>query len=81
MDKRIEELANQCTEYVEGTLDGDIVVFNHKKFAKLIAQECMNLCDTVANVAEVTNNGEMARKTKATAVGCRDMIKQCFEIK
>lgn len=41
MNERIEELAQGCFEYFEGTLDGDIVKFNHEKFAELIVQECL----------------------------------------
>lgn len=40
MNERIEELAEGCFEYIEGTLDGDIVEFNYKKFAELIVREC-----------------------------------------
>lgn len=40
---RIEELAADCFDYYEGTLDGDIVEFNHRKFAELIIKECIGL--------------------------------------
>ena len=40
MNERIENLAQGCFEYFEGTLDGDIVEFDYKKFAELIVQEC-----------------------------------------
>lgn len=45
MNERIEELAQGCFEYFEGTLDGDIVEFNYKKFAELIVKECASLFD------------------------------------
>ena len=45
MNERIRELAKQCTEYVEGTLDGNIVVFDHNKFAELIVRECAKMVD------------------------------------
>ena len=45
MNERIENLAQGCFEYFEGTLDGDIVEFNYKKFAELIVAECMKTCD------------------------------------
>jgi hypothetical protein len=41
MNERINELAEGCFEYIEGTLDGDIVEFNYKKFAELIVRECV----------------------------------------
>lgn len=47
MNKRIEELAKDCFEYYEGTLDGDIVEFNYKKFSELIIKEC---CQHLTNV-------------------------------
>ena len=43
MNKRIEELAQGCFEYFEGTLDGDIVEFDYKKFAELLVQECISV--------------------------------------
>ena len=36
MNERIRELANDCFEYIEGTIDGDIVEFNYKKFVKTL---------------------------------------------
>ena len=52
-----------------------------KKFADLIILQCISSCRTVGNVAEITNEGEMARKTKATAESCEKLIKQYFGIK
>jgi hypothetical protein len=40
MNERIENLAQGCFEYFEGTLDGDIVEFDYKKFAELLIREC-----------------------------------------
>jgi hypothetical protein len=40
MNERIEQLAQQCTEYITGTLDGDYEKFDYKKFAELIVLEC-----------------------------------------
>ena len=42
MNERIENLAQGCFEYFEGTLDGDIVEFDYKKFAELIVKECIS---------------------------------------
>jgi len=42
MTKRIQELAEQATTYIEPTSNsGEGWVFNKEKFAKLIIQECM----------------------------------------
>lgn len=39
MNNRIEKLAEGCFKHISGTLDGDITVFDHQKFAELIIQE------------------------------------------
>ena len=49
MNERIKELANDCLEYIEGTIDGDIVEFNYKKFAK-------NLIDDIQRYDLVDND-------------------------
>jgi hypothetical protein len=41
----VERFARECTEYIEGTLDGDIVVFDHKRFAQLILGQVIELAD------------------------------------
>jgi hypothetical protein len=42
MNERIEELAGQCID-PKWTVTGPI--FDREKFAQLIAQECMGLCE------------------------------------
>ena len=42
MNERIEQMADECREYIEGTLDGDIVEFNYKKFAELLIKDAGN---------------------------------------
>jgi hypothetical protein len=51
-----------------------------EKFAELIVRECISQCEFVANMATITNSGEMSRKTKATADSCSTMIKQHFGV-
>ncbi len=51
-----------------------------KKFAEMIVKECVQQCESVGELAEQTNFGEMARKTKATAAGCAQMIKWRFGV-
>ena len=51
-----------------------------EKFAELIVRECAKKCEFIAVQAEITNTGEMARKTKATADSCAKMIKQHFGV-
>jgi hypothetical protein len=50
MNERIENLAQGCFEYFEGTLDGDIVEFDYKKFAELIVQECQTVVEWAISV-------------------------------
>lgn len=51
-----------------------------RRFAELIVQDCISKCEFVANMATITNTGEMARKNKATADSCAKMIKKHFGI-
>ena len=53
---------------------------NIEKFAELIVRECISKCESIADMATITNRGEMARKTKATADCCATMIKQHFGV-
>ena len=59
--------------------DGELI-FSKEKFAELIVEECIKKCEFVAAMAEITNTGEMARKTRATANSCAQMIEQHFGI-
>jgi hypothetical protein len=51
-----------------------------EKFAELIVAKCVAQCEFVAGQAEITNTGEMARKTKATANNCAFLIKEYFGV-
>ena len=77
MNERIEKLADQCWDEYPNT---GPVVFNKEKFAQLIVAKCVAQCEFVAGQAEITNTGEMARKTKATADSCAQMIKEHFGV-
>lgn len=86
MNKRIKELADQAEREVnevfvwwpEGPDREDVI---REKFAELIIKECIAKCEVVANMATITNTGEIARKTKATADSCATMIKEHFGVK
>ena len=43
MNERIEELAKDCWDYYEGTLDGNIREFDYEKFAEFIIKDCVNV--------------------------------------
>ena len=45
MNKRIRELIDECTEWITGTIDGDVECFDKEKFAELIVRECAGLLD------------------------------------
>ena len=47
MNKRIQELAEQATDTVKCGLNGTSTAesFNRKKFAELIIDECLRMCD------------------------------------
>lgn len=40
MNERIRELIDECTEWITGTIDGDVECFDKEKFAQLIVKEC-----------------------------------------
>jgi hypothetical protein len=81
MNERIKELEKlatpRCYDETGCYIDNR---FDPEKFAELIVAECIGKCEFVANIAEITNTGEMARKTKATADSCATMIKEHFGV-
>jgi hypothetical protein len=82
MNERIEKLKDQC--WVERCWNNDMWIEKHidlEKFAELIVAKCVAQCEFVAGQAEITNTGEMARKTKATADYCAFFIKEYFGVK
>ena len=46
MKERIKELADQCY-YIN--IHTDIEMFNKEKFAELIIQECLNICEDMGD--------------------------------
>jgi hypothetical protein len=87
MNERIKELAEQAGWYKADSLPsdwdaGDYIVSadEMKKFAELVVKECIKKCEFIADQAAMTNNGEIARKTCATAESCAVMIKEHFGI-
>ena len=56
MNERIKELEQQCWSHrVAGTLVDGQLHFDTKKFAELIVQECMRMCDC-ADVSLLEHN-------------------------
>ena len=50
MNERIQELEKQCWSHrVDGTLVDGQLHFDTKKFAKLIVQECLNICEEMGD--------------------------------
>jgi hypothetical protein len=81
MNERIKELAEQAGFELHYEQDGTFSYSQQfEKFAELIVAECVGKCEFVANMATITNTGEMARKTKATADSCATMIKTHFGV-
>jgi hypothetical protein len=91
-EQRIREIANQASDHAENTVEyfpdtedgldypAKMMKVRDLKFAELIVGECVKKCEFVAAMAEITNTGEMARKTKATANSCAQMIEQHFGV-
>ena len=42
MNERIRELIDECTEWITGTIDGDVECFDKEKFALLIVRKCVS---------------------------------------
>ena len=78
MNERIQELAEQAGYLPDMFGIGHWDMPECKKFAELIVRECVQQCESLADIAENINSGEMARKTKATAQSCGKMIKMRF---
>ena len=50
MNKRIKELAEQATSYIDPSAnDGVCWNFDKEKFAELIVQECLNICEEMGD--------------------------------
>ena len=50
MNKRIKELAEQATSYIDPSAnDGVCWYFDKEKFAELIVQECLNICEEMGD--------------------------------
>ena len=81
MNERIKELAEQAWDATAVSPEFGHPVSFAEKLALLIAQECATICEEIAGMAEITNTGETARKTKATAISCSNFIKNRFGVK
>ena len=50
MNERIKKLAEQATTYIDPSAnDGVCWNFDKEKFAKLIVQECLNICEEMGD--------------------------------
>lgn len=74
MNKRIEAMIYEC--WVLGPVGYH---FDKRLFASKIIEKCVQQCQVVAELSEVANTAEVARKTKATANSCAFFIKEHFK--
>jgi hypothetical protein len=82
MNERMLELARQAGLKKEHGSDREYIGdFDWRLFGDLLVKECTAVCDDIAEMAEITNTGDVARKTKATAVSCSNFIKSRFGVK
>ncbi len=50
MNERIQKLAEQATTYIEPTAtSGEGWIFDKEKFAELILQDCMSICEDLGD--------------------------------
>jgi hypothetical protein len=82
MNERIRELGREATIWcADQPNQDDFNALWEEKFALLIIKECATICEHIAEIAEITNTGEVARQTKATAISCSKFIKNRFGVK
>jgi hypothetical protein len=74
MNERIKELAEQATCFKEGLTEGlyDIEIFDKEKFAQLIVQECVEVCEALKE-----DDGFDANFARTT---CANEIRQHFGV-
>lgn len=78
----VDDIIESAANYTEDGKDYRIP-FNLQYGQRLVAMvvaECIAQCNSVAQMASVTNVGEMARKTKTTAESCANMIGMRFGV-
>ena len=87
MNERIQELKHQASLWCDQNIPEQYSEETNgygsaweDKFAEFLVKECVSKCEFVANMATITNTGEMARKTKATADSCAKMIREHFGV-
>ena len=86
--KRIIELAEkagafQCFPDRDPRISDNTLAFRERaleRFAKMIATECMLICEDRAHSAEFSYTPAKALVAKRTALGCAELIKGTFEI-
>jgi hypothetical protein len=88
MNERIRELVTQAGFRVFGDKiiaadqgSSGLATECAQRLIELIVKECIQECKSVGELAELTNFGEMARKTKATAESCAKLIMTSFGVK
>lgn len=84
MNRHLTLLSSEAYSYATehaNEFSPEFMGFYDKKFAELIINDCISQCKVVGQMALITNDGEMARKTEATAISCTMMIKEHFGVK
>ena len=81
--KRIIELAEKAGAFPVGSGADNSFGFRERaleRFAKMIATECMLICEERAHSAEFSYTPAKALVAKRTALGCAELIRGTFEI-
>jgi hypothetical protein len=81
--KRIIELAEKAGAFPAGPGDDNSFGFRERaleRFAKMIAAECVSICNERAESAEFSYTPAKAVVARRTAEGCATIIKRKFEI-
>ena len=81
--KRIIELAEKAGAFPVGSGADNSFGFRERaleRFAKIIATECMLICEDRGHSAEFSYTPAKALVAKRTALGCAELIRGTFEI-
>lgn len=81
--KRIIELAEKAGAFPLDTFADNSFGFRERaleRFAKIIATECMLICEDRGHSAEFSCTPAKALVAKRTALGCAELIRGTFEI-
>ena len=83
INEKIQELAEKAGAFPVGSGADNSFGFRERaleRFVKMIANECVSICNERAESAEFSYTPAKALVARRTATGCATIIKNIFEI-